>query len=186
MGLTYFKRFRMELDLSGRDLPRPVLPEWYRFLPWNESLLEAHAQVKYLSFRDEIDANVFPCFGDLDGCRRLMREIAGKEGFLPEATWLVVHRGARRKKDEFCGTVQGIRDRHGLGSLQNLGITRAHRNRRVGTGLLLQALDGFVRAGVPRVHLEVTADNQGAVRLYRRVGFRNVKTVYKAAEVAYS
>jgi len=186
MGLTYFKRYRMEIDLVGRDWPPPVPPRGYRFLPWQDSLLDAHAEAKYLSFREEIDANVFPCFGDLSGCRRLMREIAQKEGFLPQATWLAVYVGKEGKQREPCGTIQGIRDRHGLGSVQNLGITPLHRNRNVGTCLLFRALAGFLRAGLTRVHLEVTAENEGAIRLYRRLGFATVKTVFKAAEVACS
>jgi ribosomal protein S18 acetylase RimI-like enzyme len=36
------------------------------------------------------------------------------------------------------------------------------------------------------VYLEVTAQNQGAIRLYRRVGFAVIRTVYKAVEVEYS
>jgi len=186
MGLTYFKRYRMEIDLFGRDFSRPAVPAGYRLLPWKESLLEAHAEVKYLSFRDEIDANVFPCFNELDGCRRLMSEIAHKEGFLPEATWLAVWTGSNGPRQEPCGTVQGIRDRSGLGSLQNLGITPPHRSRRLGTSLLFRALEGFRGVGLTRVYLEVTADNEGAIRLYRRLGFTVVKTVFKAAEVAYS
>ena len=44
MQLSYFKRYRMEISLAGRDLlPRPVAPE-YRFLPWEPSLLDALAQ----------------------------------------------------------------------------------------------------------------------------------------------
>ncbi len=186
MGLNYFKRYRMAIDLGGRDLPRPTPPQGYRFLPWDESLSEAHAEAQHLSFRDEIDANVFPCFAELAGCQRLIRELTGKEGFVPEATWLAVYWGFGQKEDECCGTVQGVRDRHGVGSLQNLGITPPHRNRRVGSGLLFQALRGFLWAGVTRVHLEVTAENERAIRLYRRAGFRTFKTVYKAAEVAYS
>jgi ribosomal protein S18 acetylase RimI-like enzyme len=34
--------------------------------------------------------------------------------------------------------------------------------------------------------LEVTAENEGAIRLYRRLGFATVKTVFKVAEAAYS
>jgi len=184
MALTYFKRYRMEIDLTGLDLSPPALGQGYRFLPWHTALLEAHAEAKYLSFRDEIDANVFPCFGDLVGCQRLMREITRKEGFLPEATWLAVYQDGRRKRRELCGTIQGIRDRHRMGSVQNLGITPPHRNRHVGTSLLFRALEGFQQVGLNRVHLEVTAENEGAVRLYRRVGFTVVKTVFKAAEVA--
>jgi ribosomal protein S18 acetylase RimI-like enzyme len=32
--------------------------------------------------------------------------------------------------------------------------------------------------------LEVTSQNVGAVRLYQRLGFRKVRTVYKAVQVA--
>ena len=34
--------------------------------------LPVHAEVKYKSFREELDSNVFPCLGDREGCRRLM------------------------------------------------------------------------------------------------------------------
>ncbi len=89
MGLTYFKRYRMEVNLAGRELPSASLPRGYSLCPWDESLLEAHAEAKYQSFRSEIDANVFPCLGEPAGCHRLMNEIRQKEGFLPGATWLV-------------------------------------------------------------------------------------------------
>jgi RimJ/RimL family protein N-acetyltransferase len=185
MGLTYFKRYRMEIDLADRHGYRPALPEGYSLVPWEPALLERHGEVKFLSFRDTIDANVFPCFGELSGCQRLMQEISRKEGFLPEATWLAVSsRGSSEL--EPCGTIQGIRDRFGLGAVQNLGITPPHRGRGLGTCLLLEALAGFRRAGLTRVYLEVTADNEGAIRLYRRLGFATVRTVFKAVEVAYS
>jgi ribosomal protein S18 acetylase RimI-like enzyme len=50
----------------------------------------------------------------------------------------------------------------------------------VGEALVLQALYGFRRAGLGRAQLEVTARNEGAQRLYRRLGFRRTKTLYKA------
>ena len=56
----------------------------------------------------------------------------------------------------------------------------------MGTSLLLHSLSGFHRTGVQRVYLEVTAQNQGAIRLYRRIGFATIRTVYKAVEAEYS
>jgi hypothetical protein len=47
---------------------------------------------------------------------------------------------------------------------------------------LFQALHGFRRVGLARAFLEVTARNDGAVRLYHRLGFRRRKTLYKAVE----
>ena len=185
MDLAYFKRYRMEIDLAGQALAPPSLPEGYRFLPWQPSLLEGFAEAKYLSFRGELDANVFPCLGELAGCRRLMTEISQKPGFLPEATWLVQYAAGAGEAAECCGTIQGVRDNAGLGAIQNVGVTPEHRNCGLGTALLCQAMQGFQRAGLQRVYLEVTAENTGAIRLYRRFGFVTVKTVYKAVEAAY-
>lgn len=186
MGLTYFKRFRMEIDLKSRLTWAAALPTGYEFIAWDENLIEAHAEAKYQSFRDEIDANVFPCLGDLAGCHRLMHEIRGKEGFLPGATWLLQFDNGFPTGVELCGTIQGIRDHSGLGAIQNLGITPEHRGHGLGTCLMFKALEGFQQAGLRRSFLEVTSQNSGAIRLYQRLGFSKVRTVYKAVEVAYT
>ncbi len=186
MNLTYFKRYRMEMDLAGRDLSDSEPPQGYEFLAWDPSLLDAFAKAKYLSFRDEIDANVFPCLGEFSGCRRLMRQIVRKPGFLPGATWLAVYTPPGNSRPEYCGTIQGIRNRQALGAIQNLGIAPGHRDGGLGSRLLYRSLEGFRKAGMQRVFLEVTANNEGAIRLYQRAGFSLVKTVFKAAEVAYS
>ena len=187
----YFKRYRMEITLAGLNLAPPRAPDFYRVEAWNPALLDAFAEAKYQSFHSEMDANVFPCLGEIDGCRRLMREIVRKPGFLPETTWLLTccrdrAHGTPGRRPEFCGTVQGIRDASGLGAIQNLGVAPEHRNGGLGTILLFYALQGFRQVGIRRVYLEVTAHNDGAVRLYRRVGFVTVKTVYKAVEHVYS
>lgn len=186
MDLNYFKRYRMEIDLFGRDLRPKSAPQGYSFIPWDNSLLEAFASAKYYSFRNEIDSQVFPCLGYLDGCRRLMDDIVRKPGFVPQASWLAVHLPDGCRQPEYCGTIQGLTDKSGMGAIQNLGITPEHRGHGLGTCLLLQSLDGFRCKGIRRVFLEVTAQNTGAIRLYRRMGFVTIKTVYKAVEPAYS
>jgi GNAT superfamily N-acetyltransferase len=220
MDLACFKRFRMETTLAGRDLSPMPVQSGYRLIPWQDSLLDAFARAKYLSFRHEMDVALFPCLADFEGCQRLMKEIVRKPGFLPEATWLAVHatdRGLSRhgKTDcgagvspalcgpdgcttksrrgagtttawRYCGAVQGVRERNGLGAIQNLGVAHEHRQRGLGESLLLHCLAGFRQAGVCRVYLEVTAQNAHAIRLYRRLGFITTKIVYKAVEAAYS
>ncbi len=185
MDIMYFKRYRMEINLTDRDLTPGRAEEGYRFVPWSPAQLDAFAEAKYLSFRGEMDVNVFPCLGDFDGCQRLMREIARKPGFIAATTWLLTYSQPGQRL-ECCGTVQGIRDAAGLGAIQNLGIAPEHRNSGLGTILLFHALRGFCRAGLKRAYLEVTAQNDAAIRLYRRLGFVTVKTVYKAVETVYS
>jgi len=184
--MNYFKRFRMEIDLAKRDFSRLADVDGYRLVGWDPALLEIHAETKYLSFRSEIDSNVFPCLGDYSGCLRLMGEISRKPGFLPEATWLIAQSSNGRDVTEYCGTIQGIRDKSGVGAIQNLGIVPDHRGRGLGTLLMLHALRGFQEVGLKRAFLEVTAQNSGAIKLYRRLGFSKARTVYKVVEVAYS
>lgn len=184
MGLTYFKRYRMELDLQGRVIDRPPLPPGYELLPWSDDLGREHATAKFESFRWELDANVFPCLGRRDGCVRLMREIARRASFVPEATWLLRWRDGQGPPAAI-GTVQGLRCDQ-WGAIQNLGVARPHRGRGLGTLLMAHAALGFQQVGLLRMHLEVTTDNTAAVRLYERLGFRRAKTVFKAAEVAYA
>jgi ribosomal protein S18 acetylase RimI-like enzyme len=174
---VYFKRFRMEIDLA--DAPAvPELPAGYAWVPWRETLLACHAEIKYLSFHAEIDAQVFPNLGDRIGCLNLMEEIARRSSFCPEATWLV------RCDDGFCGTIQGVSDRAGIGAIQNLGVLPLYRSQGLGVALLLKALEGFRSARMKRVFLEVTAQNEGALRMYHRLGFRRRKTLYKGVNRA--
>ena len=186
MGLTYFKRYRMEIDFSDGIFAPPPMPTGYRLLPWSTSLLQHHAEAKYQSFCHEIDANVFPCLGQREGCQRLMKEISQRRDFVPQSTWLLQCQQSPSSVDEMSGTIQGIRHDRYTGSVQNIGVTPQHRSQGLGTQLLHAALLGFQAAGMARVQLEVTAQNTGALRLYQRLGFRRIKTVYKAAEVVYA
>ncbi len=182
--IQYFRRFRMELDFSEYELARPSLPAGFEFLRWNPRELERHAVAKFNSFRDELDSQVFPCLGDLDGCRKLMVAIVTQKGFLPEATWLIAREPDRRGFCEDCGVIQGLTYSEELGSIQNVGVIPSCRGQGVGRAMVLKSLHGFRDRGVKRVFLEVTAENEPAVELYRSLGFRLIRTSYReVAEV---
>jgi [ribosomal protein S18]-alanine N-acetyltransferase len=185
MGLVYFRRFRMEIDLGEPLFPQPPLPPDYRVVAWADKLLDSHADTKFGCFRGEMDANVFPSLSTRDGCRRLMTEITRRSGFVPSSTWLLEYWPAAGRRPEPCGTIQGVAEDN-VGAIQNIGITPQHRGKGLGTVLLWHSLTGFKAAGTDRVFLEVTAQNSGACRLYERLGFQRTKVVYKVSEVAYA
>ena len=174
--VTYYKRYRMELDLVAPLPPMPALPTEFAWVSWEERLLDTHALVKYQCFVDELDGVIFPNLSNRDGCARLMHDIASRPGFRPESTWLIAH------GDTCVATIQGVSDRAGTGCIQNVGVIPAYRGRGLGLAILLQALHGFRRFGLARATLEVTARNENAVRMYRQFGFRFRKTLYKMVE----
>lgn len=183
MATAYYKRYRMEADLSRLPIP-PAPPTGYGYLGWRDAILPHHADVKCRSFRWEVDAQLFPCLGEPEGCMRLMEEIVARPEFAPEATWLAYC--DLDEELEFCGTIQGLCGAYGIGHIQNIGILPEHRGRGVGYGLIARALHGFRTAGMRRAALEVTAENMSAIRLYRRLGFQTMQTVYKSAEASLS
>lgn len=182
----YFKRYRMEIQLDAVALPSVILPDGYVWSEWDEAHIERHALAKFLSFRDEMDAEVFSCLGDYYGCLRLMNEIAQQETFLAPATWLVSCAGRDGSVPQDCGTIQGMGLTEQLGSIQNIGVVPEHRSLGLGRALVLKSLEGFQLARVKRVVLEVTANNVAAVELYRSLGFRVMRTMYRVAPVEES
>ena len=178
--MRFFRRYRMEARVAEIPLPAPVLPPGYGFVRWRPELVDRHDAVKYESFRGELDSTVFPCLGDQSACRRLMADIAGQKAFVPQATWLVTRRSLPDDLFADCGTIQGLAASSALGAIQNVGVTPDARGLGLGRALVVRALHGFRTAGMRRVYLEVTAQNTAAVELYRSVGFRVIRTMYKA------
>lgn len=174
---TYHKRYRMERPLD-RPVSAEVLPAGVYWQPWRDDLVDVFASVKHAAFAGERDAEVFPNFASPAGCRELMRAIRGQPGFCRASTWLAVG------PDGPVGTVQGVCQPGRWGAVQNVGVLPGWRGHGLGRALVLKALAGFRSAGMRSVYLEVTAANAHAVALYRRLGFRCTRTVYKLSTVA--
>ena len=186
MVYTYFKRYRMMIDTAELDPLEDAAASDVTMLMWRDDLVRAHARVKFEAFRHEIDATVFPCLGQADGCSKLMYDIRRRDNFVPEATYLAAIRSTTTAIPIPVGTIQGLRPNAIEGAIQNIGILPQYRGRGIGQLLLLHSLHGFAAAGCQQVSLEVTTQNAAAIRMYERFGFRRTETVYKLADVPYA
>lgn len=186
MKHLHFKRYRMEADLRNPPIGVTELPEGFHWLAWRDSLCYAHAEVKALCFQEETDSIIFPSLASLGGCRELMVAIRNRPGFCPQATWLVAvdELSADESSTGLAGsciaTVQGVIDECGHGGIQNVGVIPEFRGRGLGRALMQKAMAGFAACGVKLAYLEVTAQNRPALRMYRELGFRCTKTVYRS------
>ena len=185
MPVVYFKRHKMQIDLNKFSRAHDSGESVVRFIPWSEKTLGQHALAKWDSFRLEIDANVFPCLGSRDGCRQLMRDIALRDNFVPEATWLAIA-DLDGKPEVPVGTIQGLRLNVIEGAIQNVGVVPQFRGMGLGRELIQRAIQGFRDTGCSKVNLEVTIHNTGAIRLYESIGFQYVGTVFKVGNVPVS
>jgi hypothetical protein len=168
----YLKRHRMRRDLDG-PVAVPPLPAGFRWRPWHDSLVDAHADVLLEAFAGEPDALIFPSLRTATGCRMLMRAVRDIDTFCPAATWLLDGPTGP------VGAIQGLT----CGGIQNVAVLPDARGRGFGTALVLKALAGYFAVGVREVELEVTAANAAAVALYRRLGFRAYKSLYRSVDL---
>lgn len=176
-----FKRYKMEIDLRRHAFAEPELPEGYFVESWSSSLLESHATAHYLSFRDTPDARLFGNFQTFRGCRRVMENIVKRYNFCPAATHLIVYHPANAFHTECAATIQGVVNADGNGGIQNVGVVPAHRHRGLGHALLSLALAGYQQYGIRLANLDVTAENEEALSLYRGIGFVVTQVYYRQA-----
>lgn len=183
---VFIKRFRMQIELAACSdwlMEQPICGDSIEWVPWHPKLVHMHAQVKWESFRQEMDGSVFPSLANREGCRQLMREISIKSTFVPEATWLAIAKEGSTKESSGrelgVGTIQGLRNGPIHGAIQNIGVVAAWRGRGVGKELIRRSLRGYYLTGCRFVTLEVTTHNFRAIELYKSVGFQTVETLYK-------
>lgn len=72
--------------------------------------------------------------------------------------------------DDVIGSVHVGASGHGFGEV-GVAVARAWRGRGVGTALMLEAIAWAREHGLHKLSLSVFAHNDGAIGLYRKVGF---------------
>ena len=176
MPITYYKRFRMEIDLEVDLMPcvEPLPPALLGRLGGGPARAARRGEVARVSRGDRLAHLPLP--GRPPGLPAPDARDPPQTGFSP--------------RRDLAGSRPGRLRRHDPGRRRPRPDRRDPERRRrpripgVGPrpGIVFKCLHGFREAGLRRVYLEVTAENASAVRLYRDVGFRRAKTLYKAVD----
>ena len=186
-----FTRYKMQISLDGWKCPPIRLPAGFEMTPWSTNLIQLHGEAIYKSFEDSIDSELFITFTQQSRCHEFMRYLVGNAGFLPSATWLLREKTGNAAARLFklqsayklAGTIQGLIKPEFVGGVQNVGILPEYRGRGLSKYLLYYSLWGYQQAGLKLVELEVTAENDVAVNLYKKIGFRIIQTLEKTSTV---
>lgn len=166
-ALGFVWRVDMERTLGG-TLPPPRPRAGYRLVPFEPALLPALAEVEFEAFAGSADARAFAAqLATPTHTLAAWERLLGSRRFEPRATRVLV------RGDTPCGLVQASRGGHGVGILSSLAVRPADRGGN-GRALVLAALHRFQALGFARAGLTVTAENEGALRLYEQLGFEEV------------
>lgn len=171
------RRVRYFVNLAraiGNGLPPLIVPDGIRLRQFRgNDDLEVVWRVEGLAFRDHWNATEaaledFVHWVTLDYFRPELWFLAEEE-----ATGKVVGLGLNMINPDWIAKT-GRQE----GYVDTLAVLREHRQRGLGTALLVRSLRALKEAGMEYAHLHADAENlTGAMRLYRRAGFHVRRTL---------
>ena len=150
------------------------LPEGYTVEAWDDKYLDSAVEIINQGFKKSKDVNFDPRFLTPEGCKDVIKKITGNifGYFMPEETRVII-------KD---GVLEGVcfvnMSTPSKANIPLVSVRKNIRNKGLGKFLLKSAVIGIIKAlseqkiAVSEVNAAVETDNYPALKMYRRIGFR--------------
>jgi ribosomal protein S18 acetylase RimI-like enzyme len=173
--LQHYPRNLMLVEAAQAGALRPRTREDHiAFDRWTERRQDETAQLIAAAYRGHLDSQINDQYRSAAGARRFLCNIVQYPGcgvFYPPACWVAVDEGTGR----MCGASLSSLVAREVGHITQICVAPAARGRGVGYELLRRSVESLGQSGTAKVSLTVTAANETAVQLYRRMGFRVVR-----------
>jgi ribosomal protein S18 acetylase RimI-like enzyme len=172
-GFDFYPRVFMERQLR-REAPsaKAAVPASLRLRPWRESDFAAAGRLIALAYQGHLDSVINDQYRTTSGSLRFLHNIVRFPGcgqFDPATSLVLAHRDS----EELAGIVLCSRVNIDTGHVTQLCIAPALRHMGLGRLLLMECMQGLSALGLNYISLTVTEDNQEALLLYRRMGFKS-------------
>ncbi len=143
-------------------------------VPWERRYDREAAEILYETYRQHVDAEINDQYSSIAGTTRLIENIVHHQGcgeFLPRASRVALHAASQCVAGLLAITALRPRTAH----IPQIAVARPFQDRGVGTLLMAAAFNELVARDYNEISLTVTDGNQGAVRLYERLGFETFR-----------
>jgi ribosomal protein S18 acetylase RimI-like enzyme len=175
LGFKLYTRQFMLLDLSKElEMPSSVTTG-LRLSRWNDRYFEPTARLIYLAYANHIDGDINDQYRSKSGALRFLKNIILLPGcgqFVPGASFVLHMPGS----DELLGAVLTSEVSPGVGHTTQLCVVPGSQGHGLGRALMITAIDALRGLKFHELTLTVTSVNEGAVRLYEKIGFRTLKS----------
>ena len=171
-GFRRHPRLFMALPLRGaRELaPRKALPPGIEVRRWTDQDYQSAAGVITASYRGHVDSEINDQYRSIAGTLRFLNNIVRFPGcgvFDASASFLAIHRPTNMPVGLIlCSSVKGD-----VGHITQVCVTPEYRGHGLGEALMCASAADLRRRGFYMLSLTVTAENRGAVQLYKTLGF---------------
>jgi ribosomal protein S18 acetylase RimI-like enzyme len=160
-----FPRLFLEAPLPA-VLPPRKLP--LDILPWNDNYQEATGRLITHSYQGHIDSQINDQYRSAAGARRFLTNIVQYPGcgtFFGSASFVATDRGT------LCGVSLASLVSNDIGHITQVCVAPSYQSTGLGYELMRKSMEAMAARGCRAVSLTVTAENEPAVRLYRKMGF---------------
>ena len=159
----------------GREGVGGPPPSDFVIKPWQRRHDREAGRLLYETYRDHVDAVINDQYRSETGTTNLVENILYYQGcgaYLPNASKVAIHRSTQ----QLAGLLILTAVRPGSGHIPQIAVAKQFQSRCIGTTLMEAAFAELERGGFREVSLTVTHLNQGALRLYERLGFQTLRT----------
>jgi ribosomal protein S18 acetylase RimI-like enzyme len=174
-GFESYRRRFMALPLKQRPLVAGPPVNAFAFEPWERKHDRAVSRLVYHAYRAHVDAIINDQYSSVEGTTRLVDNIIHHHGcgeYLREHSLVAIHKPTRKLAAMLALTAVRPSTAH----IPQVAVGREFQGQGLGTAIMGQAFGELAQAGYQEVSLTVTDENEGAVRLYERLGFETFRT----------
>ncbi|MEO8026590.1 MAG: GNAT family N-acetyltransferase [Bryobacteraceae bacterium] len=148
------------------------------FEPWAERRQDSAAQVIGAAYQGHVDSKINDQYRSISGARRFLMNIVQYPGcgaFFQPGSFVAL--------DPVTGRMAGLSlaslVSNDIGHITQICVAPEYKGKGLGYELLRQSMEAMRVHGCRRVSLTVTAANEDAIRLYRRLGY-SIRKVFAA------
>lgn len=160
--------------LIFKNLVVPYIPMGYELSEWNDEYFDQASQVIFEAFRNASDAKFDPRFLSLEGSKEVVHRItSGIFGsFLPEATTLLIH------EYNVIGVCFVNMTNAIIANVPLIAVKPEYAGKGFGKILLKNSVDKVIKMIINakimanEINATVETENYAALRMYRKIGFR--------------
>jgi ribosomal protein S18 acetylase RimI-like enzyme len=169
-----FSRNFMRLELGQMNFGEDRGGQRFSIQKWSDFYQEGAAQLIAACYAGHIDSRINDQYRTAFGARRFLHNIVQYPGcgsFYRPASFVAFEPAGGR----LCGICLTSMVAPACGHITQICVSPGARGEGVGQELLRQSVTNLRNVGCHSATLTVTAANEGAVRLYDRIGFRTIK-----------
>jgi len=177
-SVQLIERILLRLD-EDVLLPSRGVGEGFGFESWADHAdgIDGAAEVIAAAYAGHVDLGINDEYGTLDGARIHVKNIVdfpGSSTFHAAGSYIAIDINTGMMVGIALGSFVGAE----VGHIAQICVRPEAKGVGVGYELLRLSIAGLRQRGAKRVSLTVTATNEGAVRLYLKCGFREVRRFY--------